>query len=179
MECLSSPSIVIESFGSCRSLGWCLWYLGFSDHLSRPFCFRGSIEKSGFPWIFNIISLFYMFTVLIIMCQEGSIFWGYFLFWFCWKYFLCLWAGFFSFLFSYYLQPFFFLFILPQISWMFCAWMAFNLKFLWPSNPFLVLVFMPETFSSVSCALSVRLPRRFLQECLPVQFQLSLSLGFH
>ena len=79
--------MVIEDLAGYRSLGW---------HFCSPIvcmtttqdvlAFTVSVEKSGVILIglslpfsrtaFNILSLFYVFGVLIIMCQEGFIFWS-------------------------------------------------------------------------------------------------------
>ena len=82
---LFCPSMVIESFAGYRSLGWHLWSLNVCIMLDQDLlAFIVSIEKSGifligmplyvtWPFSFaalNILSLFFVVSVLIIMWQK-------------------------------------------------------------------------------------------------------------
>jgi hypothetical protein len=112
--------MLIESFSRYSSLGWHMWSLRVWTPLPRPFWLLVSPlrEKSdviliGLPLYvtcpFNILSLFCMFSILIIMYQGNFLFWSNVsdvlcasctfiglsilrLGKFCWKYFLGLWA---------------------------------------------------------------------------------------
>jgi hypothetical protein len=88
---LVSPSMVIESFPGYNSLGWHLCSLSVCiTSVQDLLAFIVSGEKSGVFLIalslcvtwpfsltaFNILSLFSVFVVLIIMCQEEFLFWS-------------------------------------------------------------------------------------------------------
>lgn len=97
-------------------------------------------------WVFF---LFVSYTLIAI----SSLNWGNFLLWFRWKYFLCLWSGYFlssiSIIVRY--SPF----VVSQISWMFLTQVSVSS----------IMFSRPEVLSSISCILLRR-----LVSVLPVQF---------
>ena len=84
---LVSPSMVIESFAGYSGLGWHLCSFRICMTFAQDLlAFIVSGEKSGviliglpFPFsltVFNILSLFSAFVVLIVMCRDEFLFWS-------------------------------------------------------------------------------------------------------
>jgi hypothetical protein len=82
--------VVIESLAGYSSLGWHLWSLCYGKmFILALMILRVSLEKTGVILIgvslyvtflltaFSILSLFCIFSVLIIMGWKGCLFWSY------------------------------------------------------------------------------------------------------